>query len=106
MVLVGDYSPRTERILPRQNPFGKPSFLKEVSAALGPIDAKALSFGLDRTLPQMLFYQWLITQEAVGNKAQFATCFQMFYRFSQQVFRCVIIGMNPDMERRIAQDRT
>jgi hypothetical protein len=24
MVLVGDYSPRTERILPRQNRFGKP----------------------------------------------------------------------------------
>eukprot|EP01132_Coremiostelium_polycephalum_P023034 gene23033-27376_t len=28
VALVGDYSPRTERILPRQNPFGKPSFGK------------------------------------------------------------------------------
>ncbi|CAI8720408.1 transposase [Pseudomonas jessenii] len=29
VALVGDYSPRTERILPLQNPFGKPSFSKK-----------------------------------------------------------------------------
>ncbi len=45
VALVGDYSPRTERILPRQNPFGKYKF----SAALGPVDPEPLSFGLDRT---------------------------------------------------------
>ncbi len=30
MALVGDYSPRTERILPRQNPLGKHLFFSLV----------------------------------------------------------------------------
>ena len=67
VALVGDYSPRTERILPRQNSFGKPCFRKTMSAALGSINPKALAFGLDRTRSKVLFDQWLIAQEAVGN---------------------------------------
>lgn len=102
VALVGDYSPRTERILPRQNPFGKYKLL----SAFGPVDSETLSFGLDRTYTQMLFDQRLILQEAVRNQAKFATVFQMFGRFSQQVLRCEIVGVHPDMERRIAQDRT
>ena len=69
VALVGDYSPRTERILPLQNPFGKPSFSKKVSAALCPVDSETLSFGLDRTHAKVLFDQWLILQEAVRYQA-------------------------------------
>ena len=68
-MLAGDYSPRTVRILPRQNPFGKPSFASGVSAALGPVDAKTLSFGLDRALPQVLFDQRLVLQETIGYQS-------------------------------------
>jgi hypothetical protein len=62
MALVGDYSPRTERILPRQNPLGKCKFLSAFCA----VDAKTLSFGLDRADPEVLFDQRLVLQETVG----------------------------------------
>jgi len=45
MALVGDYSPRTERILPRQIRLGKNKF----STALGPVNPEAVAFGFDRT---------------------------------------------------------
>ncbi|GAB6407204.1 hypothetical protein PMHK_46320 [Pseudomonas sp. MHK4] len=62
MALVGDYSPRTERILPTQNPLGKCKFLP----AFGAVDAETLAFGLDGAHPEMLFDKRLILQEAVG----------------------------------------
>jgi len=67
VALVGDYSPRTERILPRQNPFGKPCLRKTISAALGPVNPETLAFGLDCARPQVLFDQRLVAQEAVGH---------------------------------------
>ena len=50
MALVGDYSPRTERILPRQIRLGKYKFL----TAFGPVDSKPLTFGLDRAHAEVL----------------------------------------------------
>ena len=71
MALVGDYSPRTERILPTPKAFGKCLFF----FAFGAIDTKALPLCLHRTHTQMLFDQWLIAKESVGDQAEFATVF-------------------------------
>src|SRR3989344_7095768 len=100
MALVGDYSPRTERILPRQNPLRK----HKVLSAFGTVDTETLSFGLDGTNPQVLFDQRLVLEEAIGYKPEFAAVFQMFGCFSQQVLCGEIVGMHPDMEGWVAQD--
>ena len=85
MALVGDYSPRTLRILPRKNPFGKRSFQTHVRGAWHG-RCETIAFGLDCADAQMLFDQWLVLQETVGNQAEFATfarCFAAFRsRFS------------------------
>src|SRR5471032_2303140 len=81
-------------------------FLKEVSAAFGPVDPETLSFGLDRAHAKVFFDQRLILQEAVRHQAQFATVFQMFGCFSQQVLGREIICVHPDMERWVTQNRT
>ncbi len=68
MALVGDYSPRTERILPPQNRFGKRLF----SSAFGTVDFETVALRLDVAVPHMLFDEWLVTQEVIRHHAQFA----------------------------------
>ena len=65
---MGDYSPRTVRILPTRGAFGKRLF----SRPFGPIDAEAIALCLDGADPEMLFDDRLIFQESIGYKAQFA----------------------------------
>src|SRR5690606_4978436 len=69
MMLVGDYSPRTERILPTQIAFGKRLF----SGTLGAVDSETVALGLDRAHAKMLFDQRLILEEGIRYQAQFAT---------------------------------
>lgn len=72
-VLAGDYSPRTVRILPRQNAFGKRCFLSVCCL----IDTETVSVVAHLTVAQRPFDQRLVAQETVGNKAHFAAFSQM-----------------------------
>ena len=64
-VLAGDYSPRTERILPRPFALRKQSF----SAACCLVNLEALAFGPSGAGAELGFDERLVAQKAVGNQA-------------------------------------
>ncbi len=65
---MGDYSPRTERILPTRNAFGKRLF----SRPFGAVDAETVPLCLERADAEMLFDDRLILEESIGDKPKFA----------------------------------
>ena len=73
-VLAGDYSPRTERILPRPFALRKQSF----SAACCLVNLEPLAFGAGVAGAELRLDQRLIAQEAICHQAQFAAFFKMF----------------------------
>ncbi len=75
--LAGDYSPRTVRILPRQNAFGKRCFLSVGCL----VDTEAVGLVAYLAVAKCPFDQRLVAQEAVGDQAHFAPFSQMNGRF-------------------------
>src|SRR6218665_105235 len=87
--LAGDYSPRTERILPEASVRSKPKLVP-----FGPINPKALTFAQGGARPQVLLDQRRVFEKTVGHQAQFAFVFQVFYRLAQQMFGGLVMGVH------------